>query len=195
MALLCGDQIVAENVEEMTKGQAERLIPLLQQVLAQAGANWKDLSRIAVGIGPGNFTGVRISVAAARGMALSLGVPAIGVSSLEAQTHGTAGPILSVLDARRDRVYAQIVGDPAPPRMCALPELTVPNTLRYVTGFQATPLAEQHGLVAVPPAPLAPSIARIAAARTPAANDRPAPLYLRPADAMPSSTPPPVILA
>ena len=57
-------------------------MPLLEDVLAEAGIGWRDLAAIGVGTGPGNFTGVRISVAAARGLALGLGIPAIGVTRL-----------------------------------------------------------------------------------------------------------------
>ena len=68
----------------MEKGQAERLMPLISELLAEAGVVLADVTAIAVGTGPGNFTGVRIAVAAARGLALGLGVPAIGVTRLEA---------------------------------------------------------------------------------------------------------------
>ena len=81
-ALLSGDTILAARSEEMGRGQAERLVPLLQEVLAETGTTWADLTRIGVGIGPGNFTGIRISVATARGLALGLGIPAIGITSL-----------------------------------------------------------------------------------------------------------------
>ena len=80
-ALLRGDAILAHRHEEMGKGQAERLFPLLEDLLSEAGLTWRDLHVIGVGIGPGNFTGIRIAVAAARGLALSLGIPAIGISA------------------------------------------------------------------------------------------------------------------
>ena len=66
----------------MAKGQAERLMPMLEELLAEAGIAWRIFAPLAVGTGPGNFTGVRISVAAARGLALGLGIPAIGVTRL-----------------------------------------------------------------------------------------------------------------
>ena len=68
-ALLRGDTVLAHLSEEMTKGQAERLFPLLEGLLAQTGLVWRNLDVIGVGIGPGNFTGIRIAVAAARGWA------------------------------------------------------------------------------------------------------------------------------
>ena len=86
-ALLQGDRLLAQAHEDMARGQAERLFPLLGELLAGAGVDWRDLSVIGCGTGPGNFTGIRISVAAARGLSLSLGVPAVGVTVTEAMAH------------------------------------------------------------------------------------------------------------
>jgi len=63
-AVLAGDAIRVERREPMARGQAERLMPLLEEVLAEAGLGWHDLDALAVGIGPGNFTGIRIAVSA-----------------------------------------------------------------------------------------------------------------------------------
>ncbi|MCB2111290.1 MAG: tRNA (adenosine(37)-N6)-threonylcarbamoyltransferase complex dimerization subunit type 1 TsaB, partial [Rhodobacteraceae bacterium] len=82
-AMLSGDRIVAERFLSMARGQAEALMPMLEDLLAGAGAGWDAVSLIAVGVGPGNFTGTRVSVAAARGLALALRVPARGVSAFE----------------------------------------------------------------------------------------------------------------
>lgn len=87
-ALLSGDRLLALRTEPMEKGQAERLMPLLEEVLAEGSLGWADLDALAVGTGPGNFTGVRIAVAAARGLALALGKPALGVSRFEALALG-----------------------------------------------------------------------------------------------------------
>ena len=91
----------------MQKGQAERLIPMLEQILAGAGIRWPDLDALAVGTGPGNFTGVRIAVAAARGLALGLDIPALGVTRLEALAHGLQRPVTVIEDARRGAAYVQ----------------------------------------------------------------------------------------
>ncbi len=174
----------------MAKGQAERLLPLLEEILAEAGVGWRDLAGIGVGTGPGNFTGVRISVAAARGLALSLGVPAIGVTRLEALAHGLPRPVTVVEDARREEAYVQHFhaegADPAGLR--ALAGLSVAGP---VTGSAAAAL----GPPVLPAAmPLVEAIARLAALRLGSAQPRPAPFYLRGADAAPPSDPPPVIL-
>lgn len=169
----------------MQKGQAERLVPMLEEVLAEAGISWQDLRRVAVGTGPGNFTGVRISVAAARGLSLALGIPAIAVTRLEALAHGLPRPLSVIEDARQGAVYLQrfaAEGDGA--------ALLVPAGDRLPSG-PATGSAA--GPEALPPAmPIAEAIARIAATRPP--GPPPAPFYLKGADAAPPSDPPPVIL-
>lgn len=165
----------------MAKGQAERLVPLLEEMLVEAGIGWADLFAIGVGTGPGNFTGVRISVAAARGLALGLGIPAVGVTTLEAMALGAARPVMVVIDARRDEVYVQGFADGgnSPAQVIA-----ASNVLGPVIGYGG----------ADPQFPLAEAIARIAAQRFVTQQPRPAPFYLRGADAAPPSDPPPVIL-
>lgn len=185
-ALLLPDRVVQRH-EPMEKGQAERLIPLLEEVLAEGGIGWPDLKALAVGTGPGNFTGVRISVAAARGLALGLGIPAIGVTRLEALALGLPRPLTVIEDARRAAVYVQDFTD------------TGPGRARLAAAESITPLANATGSAAgprgLPPAmPLAEAIARIAVARGNTPQPRPAPFYLRGADAAPPSDPPPVIL-
>ncbi len=88
-------------------GHATRLLPLANDLLAEAGLRWSELERIAVGVGPGTFTGLRIGIATARGLAQSLGLELIGVSSLRALACGTRdiGSVLAVIDARRSEVF------------------------------------------------------------------------------------------
>lgn len=169
----------------MQKGQAERLVPMLEDLLAGAGIGWKDLRRIAVGTGPGNFTGVRISVATARGLSLALGIPAIAVTRLEALAHGLPRPLSVIEDARQGAVYLQRFSPGS-----ESPALLLPAGALHPSGA-ATGNAAGSG--ALPPAmPLAEAIARIAATRPP--GPPPAPFYLKAADAAPPSEPPPVIL-
>ncbi len=122
-ALLSGDRLWQRH-EAMEKGQAERLIPLLQDLLAEAGLDWPEVTALAVGTGPGNFTGVRIAVAAARGLALALAVPAIGVTRLEALAEGLPRPVTVAEDARRGEAYVQHfdLAGPGPARLLALAE-------------------------------------------------------------------------
>lgn len=170
-AVLIGEEIVAARVDPMARGQAERLMGLLDEVLAEAGRTWHDLTAIGVGIGPGNFTGIRISVAAARGLAMGLDVPAIGVSGFEARRACHPDGATVAIPAPRDQIY---VADPEP----------------RLTGAGTCPGA----MTDTPPLDQVGAIARIAAARMDEVRHPPAPLYVRPADAAPPRDAPPVML-
>ena len=192
-AVVSGNRILAQRVEEMDKGQAERLMPLLAEVLAEAQVTYAGLSAIGVGTGPGNFTGVRISVAAARGLALGLGIPAIGVSGFEALATGLPDDVVVLLDARRGALW--VAGKGIDPQMVELLQIPAQMTGRPVAGHRAEEVAAQTGgTVHLQPVPLAVAIARLAAERLGTAQPRPAPLYLRAADAALPTEPPPVIL-
>lgn len=171
-ALLCGDRIVATRVDDMARGQAEHLMPMLESFLAEQAKTWADLTRIGVGVGPGNFTGIRISVSAARGLALGLGIPAIGVSTLQAIHHVTPG-VTAAVTAPRDMLYIQRPG--SPPRLVAATD--APDA---VFGPSA------DSLIA--------AIAQVAAKADAQRSDRPKPLYIKPADAAPARDRAPVIL-
>jgi tRNA threonylcarbamoyladenosine biosynthesis protein TsaB len=177
-ALLRGDQIVAQRLELMNRGQAERLMVLLEEVLAEGGATWADLSAIGVGVGPGNFTGIRIGVSAARGLALGLDIPAVGVTGFEARA---ANGELAAIPAPREQVYA------------ALPD----QAPRLMPIQEAVEAARGAGLIFAPkasPPGIAASIARSAALRFADNTVPPAPLYLRAADAAPSRDVPPALI-
>lgn len=196
-ALVRGERLLAARDEAMDRGQAERLLPMLEEILAEAGLAWSDLDALAVGVGPGNFTGVRIGVAAARGLAMGLAIPAVGISLFE-RLAPAAGPALVLARDPRGDLFAQPFADGAalaPPARAetfarqALP----PDTL--CVGAEATVVAAELGLAADPaavPVGMA-GLARLAIARLPRAAP-PVALYLRPADARPMSEPPIVIL-
>ena len=190
-ALLSGAVVLAHAHEDMGKGQAERLMPLVAEVMAAGGVDLGDLDALGVGVGPGNFTGIRISVAAARGMALGLGIPAVGVGTLDALAHGQPRPVTVIEDARRGEVYVQSFGDKGAGVPLMLSPADLPRVIAggAVTGSGALiALAAMPGLTVLPPAlPLAVAIAHIAASRfRDPALPRPAPLYLRAADAAPA---------
>ena len=187
-ALLCGDALLTLRHEEMAKGQAERLMPMLQEMLAEAGLGWRDLAVIGVGTGPGNFTGIRVAVAAARALALALQVPAVGVSVPEALALDLPRPCRIVIPGRRGSVIWQDFG-------------VRDRDDRGVDGQAGDhPRQAEDGALppgpkaAVPLHPLPVAIARIALARRRSPGPRPAPLYLRPADAAPARDPAPIIL-
>ena len=179
-ALLLGDRIIT-RVDDMAKGQAEHLMPMLEQMLVEAGAGWGDLDAIAVGIGPGNFTGIRISVSAARGLALGLGKPAIGVSGFDARAHGAPHPVTAMIPAPRGMGYVQDFAQPGTGSHPALISLT-----DALFRFPTVPEKSPDDLIA--------AIARVAASRIGTDTPRPAPLYVRPADAAPPRDAAPVIL-
>ncbi|SFR46662.1 tRNA threonylcarbamoyl adenosine modification protein YeaZ [Yoonia tamlensis] len=200
-ALLLGDQVIT-RIDDMAKGQAEHLMPMLNEILAAQGLAWADLDAIGVGIGPGNFTGIRISVAAARGLALGLGKPAIGVSTLEAQVYGLSGVVASCLRAPRGRAYVQgfCNGPTTQPALCEIRADDMPTLPMKADPMVCGDAADEIGALTgwQPVAQMQPTIvgiAKLARARIHSTTDRPAPLYLRPADAAPPRDPAPTILA
>jgi tRNA threonylcarbamoyl adenosine modification protein YeaZ len=92
--------------------RAQTLLEDVDALLRQGGAHPRDLDGLAIGIGPGSFTGVRIGLAAARGLALSLGLRGAGVSTLDALAAGAPGA-LPVIDAKRREVFTLVDGKPA----------------------------------------------------------------------------------
>jgi tRNA threonylcarbamoyladenosine biosynthesis protein TsaB len=105
-ALVDGDEVLGERAS-----RAQTLLEDVDALLRQAGAHPADLDRLAVGIGPGSFTGVRIGLAAARGLGLSLGLPGAGVSTLAALAAGAPGAV-PVIDAKRREIFALVDGEP-----------------------------------------------------------------------------------
>jgi tRNA threonylcarbamoyladenosine biosynthesis protein TsaB len=112
-AVLDGATVLARGEAPMGAGQSEALMPLLHDVMARAGMDWKRLELIAVTVGPGSFTGLRIGLAAARGLALALGVPVACVSTPEALAAGTPADergkrrILVAIDSKRADLFVQ----------------------------------------------------------------------------------------
>jgi tRNA threonylcarbamoyladenosine biosynthesis protein TsaB len=110
VALLSGDRLVTRS-EIAPRRHAELLLPMCDEVLAEAGLKRSDLDAIAVGRGPGAFTGVRLAISAAQGIALALDIPVVPVSSLmalAAQAPDNGADVLAVIDARMGEVYAAV---------------------------------------------------------------------------------------
>lgn len=193
---LAGDAPVSERVR-MERGHAEALFPMIESVLSRAGATYADLTRIAVCTGPGSFTGVRIGVAAARGLALALGIPTIGVSRFEALAAEAGAPVAVCLAGRGNTVYVQsfeadgrAAGEPQMIGTEAL-AAAIPAGIDRFAGDAAHPAAGDSALLPDGlPDPAV--IARLAAGRPPA--EAPRPLYLRGADAAPPREAPPPLL-
>jgi tRNA threonylcarbamoyladenosine biosynthesis protein TsaB len=206
VALWRDGAVRGRRFEPMQRGQAEALMPMVNDVLAIAEAAYEELDLIAVTVGPGAFTGLRIGLAAARGLALATGAPCLGVTTLEAVAHGVAAAdrsrntLLVALDAKRADLYAQAFdGDVVPLTEAValmpdeLPALLPPGPV-VVVGDAAEPAiaaladTEREVIRGVSPGvPDAATVAALAAARwRPDMKDLapPAPLYLRPPDAV-----------
>lgn len=109
--------LIVEAFEPMAKGHAERLLPMIAGTLAEADIGYVDVTRLAVTLGPGGFTGLRAGIAAVRGLALATGLPVVGMSSLAVMARGavrelghlgTTQSLAVIVDARRDEVYLQL---------------------------------------------------------------------------------------
>lgn len=196
------DRIVAEESIEMSRGHAEALMPLIARTMDRAGLSFSDLDRITVTVGPGSFTGLRVGIAAARGIALASGKPAIGVSTLAALAApylwAERLPVVAAIDARHDHVYFERVGQGGrvvmPPRVIPLMEAARgAKSAAIIVGSAAEAIArawpEGMPLPALDrkSAPSLAALARLGAAANPA-YAVPKPLYLRSADARPQDS-------
>ena len=108
-------EITAHESLPMVRGHAEALIPLIARVMDKALIGFATLDRIAVTTGPGSFTGLRVGISAARGIALAAGKPAVGLSTLAAYAAPLIAaddtlPVVVAIDARHDHVYLQVFG-------------------------------------------------------------------------------------
>lgn len=190
--------IVARRHAEIARGHAEALMPMIESVLEEAHLDYEDLDLIAAAVGPGSFTGLRTGLACARGLALALGKPTRGVSSLEAVATaadcGTA--ILVALETKRADIYIQAFDSTlaplTPPSVARIEDVAAlaPKGPFAVAGDAAHRL---RGHIAarfiddVRPGDAA-VIAAIAARRgPPAAPDVLRPLYLAPPLAVPAA--------
>lgn len=203
VALAEDGRVLASRSAAAERGQAEILMPMVEAVMAEAGLRFADIARFAVTVGPGSFTGLRIGLAAARGMALASGRPLIGVTTLEAFAHSVPAAeragrhLLVAVDSRRAEPYVQVFGpDLAPlagPVAMApgvlpqgLPEGMLPPGPLLVTGdaaaLVAPALRDRPGTAfAAAAAPDAAAVAGLAAGR-PVPAMPPGPLYLRAPD-------------
>ncbi|MBO6717776.1 MAG: tRNA (adenosine(37)-N6)-threonylcarbamoyltransferase complex dimerization subunit type 1 TsaB [Rhizobiaceae bacterium] len=184
-------------VLDLGKGHAEHLITVIDDALAGAGLRYADLHLVGVAVGPGSFTGIRVGVAAARGLALALGVQAVGVTTLdalaeEARDAHAGREVLAVIDARRDQLYlarydaegTRVAG----PSIVNLDEAVTHAPPGIVlTGSAAHVVAEAAGgaFDIASNAPTADISAYALLASRPDVMTPPRPLYLRDADAKP----------
>ncbi|MGL4441715.1 MAG: tRNA (adenosine(37)-N6)-threonylcarbamoyltransferase complex dimerization subunit type 1 TsaB [Bosea sp. (in: a-proteobacteria)] len=192
------------SIEQMTleRGHAEALLPLVARVMERVDGGFQSLSRVAVTVGPGSFTGLRVAVAAARAIGLAARIPVVGVSTLgaycAAMMSREAGRIIAAtVDARHGTVYVQALG-PGGSVLLPAQQMTFKDAVRAMAsgsislaGSGATMLAQEAwsiGLDAVvvdaSPAPDIRWVARLGLLADPE-TALPRPLYLRAADAQP----------
>ncbi|HEX4096165.1 MAG TPA: tRNA (adenosine(37)-N6)-threonylcarbamoyltransferase complex dimerization subunit type 1 TsaB [Caulobacteraceae bacterium] len=189
-ALISIDEVVFARSEPMHRGHQERLAPMLAEAMAAAGSRFAELDRIGVTVGPGSFTGLRVGLAFAKGLAIARQIRCVGVGVLEALAVGVDGRVLAAIDARRDQVYLQLfdggraMGEPE----AVLLEDAGDWISRHggsegltVTGSGAPLLAGLSARLLPLAAPDPVAIARIAAADPATAPARP--IYLRAPDA------------
>jgi tRNA threonylcarbamoyl adenosine modification protein YeaZ len=194
--------VAAHESIAMVRGHAEALVPLIARVLERAGLTFAEIDRIAVTTGPGSFTGLRVGISAARGIALATGKPVVGLSTLAAYAAPLIAaddtlPVVAAVDARHDHVYLQVFGPGGrtlvAPRLATIAEAlracasgaprligTAANLLAaaWPSGERAPASVEQRS------APDIDWVARLGAAAVEAGSP-PKPLYLRAPDAQP----------
>ncbi len=184
VALLRSGQALVARVEPMAKGQAERLAPMAREVLAEAGIKPAEINRIAVTRGPGAFTGLRIGLAFARGFAVALDRPCVGISTLEVLAHGAATQrVVAAIEVAGSLFVGAWEGRTCVMEPCRLPAEEILASLAgdwTLTGPGAKSLARLRPdwpLVSQDlPDPIV--LAQLAQHLDPALNP-PAPLYLR----------------
>ncbi|MCC6887380.1 MAG: tRNA (adenosine(37)-N6)-threonylcarbamoyltransferase complex dimerization subunit type 1 TsaB [Hyphomicrobiales bacterium] len=194
--------LAARESLPMERGHAEAVMPLIERVMKAAAAEFASLDRIAVTTGPGSFTGLRVGIAAARGIALAAGKPAVGLSTLAgyAAPHIAEDdevPVVAAIDARHEHVYLQVFGPGGrtvvAPRIASLREAVRAATVTpaRIVGSAAELIATRWPKDATPPllveqlgAPDIGWVARLGAAAV-EGQGPPKPLYLRAPDAQP----------
>ncbi len=200
-----GDWLIREAYEARQTGHAERLMPMIAEVMAASGRAFSDIERFAVTVGPGTFTGVRVGVAAARAFALATGRPVVGIDSLAViaargrtllGADAASRALLVAVDARRGALYCALHGAPGTAETPAL--MTAEDAAALARSHDALVIGSGAPLVAetVGPAietalhviePHARFLAQLAAERPP--SGKISPLYLRAPDVKPQPQP------
>src|SRR5882724_333931 len=194
--------ILASESLPMLRGHAEALMPLVARVMSEARLEFLELDRVAVTVGPGSFTGLRVGVSAARGIAVAAGKPAVGLTTLAAYAApyiaaDDVTPLVTAIDARNDQVYMQLFGTAGrtliQPRLASLRDAVRAATTgpARLVGSGAAMIAaawpaneRRPTVVDAARAPVIDWVAHLGAAAAQALA-LPKPLYLRAPDAQP----------
>jgi tRNA threonylcarbamoyladenosine biosynthesis protein TsaB len=186
------DTVLARVSETIGRGHAERLMAMIEEAVSTAGLGLDDVGKIGVTVGPGSFTGIRVGVAAARGLALALGVECVGVCTLEVLARTapqTDAPVIAAINAHRDEVYVQAFqnGEPlSEPALVTLDDFLARAAVAgtQVIGSAAALIADPEAVTEADHYPIE-IVARISA--TTKAQGKAKPLYLRGPDAKPQT--------
>lgn len=195
-------ETLALSVEPMVRGHAEALMPMIDRLAGEVDGGFKSIDRVATTVGPGSFTGLRVAISAARGIALAAGVPCVGVTTLAAYAapviaSGVGTLVAAAIDARHGAVFLQVFG-PAGRTVVTPRVVPVREAARQlgsgqvrITGSGASLLAAEARAIGLEasiegeePAPGIQWVARLGSAANPA-HAEPKPFYLRPPDAKP----------
>ncbi len=192
VAVLDGDAVLAHRFEEMTRGHAEALAPMVAEAMQKAGIAFAALDRLAVTTGPGTFTGQRVGLAFMRGMRVGLKKPLIGITTLEAMAAATASDRAAAIhDAKRDEAYLLLWEHGA--TILAPAVMPFDDAVARIRGFGPCTLCGTGAVMAAAALgdgftltdirqPDALWVARLSMTR-PLPDQTPAPLYLRAPDA------------
>jgi tRNA threonylcarbamoyladenosine biosynthesis protein TsaB len=197
-------ELLARDTIPMERGHAEALLPLIDRLISHVDNGFESLRRVAVTVGPGSYTGLRVGISAARGIGLAAGIPVVGVATLSAflapmMAGDTRGLFTSAIDAKHGHIYIQAIAFGG--KVIIAPSLmSYRDAIRQlgsgpllITGTAAASLAaearaqgvEAH-VVEDSPAPDIAWVARLGAIADPA-TALPKPLYLREPDAKPQA--------
>ncbi|MEH2530466.1 tRNA threonylcarbamoyladenosine biosynthesis protein TsaB [Bradyrhizobium sp. AZCC 1588] len=198
--------LIARESQAMKRGHAEALMPLIARVMKASGVAFAALDRVAATTGPGSFTGLRVGLSAARGIALAAGKPVVGVTTLTVfaapiVSESSEHPVIAAIDARHDHVYFQVLGGDGSslvkPKVAPIAEALEAARFGapHLVGNAAKIMAERWPADAPPPFKInqqaAPDIAWVAwlgAAVNPESSPA-RPYYLRAPDAKPPKSP------
>jgi len=196
--------VLASESRPMARGHAEALMPLVAELMKRADLTFTAIDRIVVTTGPGSFTGLRVGIAAARGIALAADKPAFGVSTLSAYAapylaEDDTSPVIAAIDARHDHVYLQVFGPAGrivmAPRLAAMSEAVraASEAPSRIVGSAAQTIADRLPSGALMPLRIDPRdapdilwVARMGAV-LPEGQSPPRPQYLRAPDAQPQN--------
>lgn len=196
---------LASETLEMDRGHAEALLPLIDRVSAQVEGGFEGLDRVAVTVGPGSYTGLRVGISAARGIGLAAGIPVVGVATLSAflaplMAHERRGLFTAAIDAKHGHIYIQAIAPGGraiiPPslmsyrdaiRMLGSGPILVSGSAAVLLAAEARAQGVEARISDVASAPDIAWVARLGALADPS-QALPKPLYLRDPDAKPQDS-------